>query len=352
MLARLALLAPFAAAAPMALLPDSAGTNSTQASQQSSASSDPPNLIVVTIPKTGSLTPGIARRLAAQRGLNGASSDTKKDFIKTEPGIGFTGTFSKVEEKVKALKSPVFKMTVVSDPVARCLSMFYHVNISLPDGPPVTQFGNTVEAKLKYMRYRCANFQFNSIKMRAQETVEEVWNSYDVIGAGPERLKETAVLVSKRFGHGANIGDVLALDAGLESPEQLKAHNPDRYRDIPALEDEPKEIQDYAKGEFKQHSAKDFELFRRANAQIEHFLAQQENAEAVQVFNDLHTTAKERCHKKEFCPNGRITMCEGCYFKDAGCGYQCINQMLGVAVSPPPTAAWTWDAEDSNSTSP
>ena len=97
------------------------------------------NLIYIKLPKVGSSTVGgIARRIAAHYGLNGYESNEitqvnkggSKLAIKEPLVFANHMQMSSEEDFLATLKFPLFYFTWVRDPVDRCLSEFYHFQVS------------------------------------------------------------------------------------------------------------------------------------------------------------------------------------------------------------------------------
>jgi len=240
------------------------------------------------------------------------------------------GEMASLQDDVDDLELPSFFFSVIREPVSRCFSQFYHIHIDsqFEKGPPYMEFGNSSEAKIKYMKTRCANYQYEYLKREEHSSVDDVWNYYALIGTGPERLEETAVMLADKFGHGSELTDVMYIDAKLE--DSLQKREPERWVKHIALEEEPQEVQDYANGQFIEDCAADFELYRRANEAIDEYVDDKEQSKVVNSFKDLQAKLAAECGQVEYCPGGLIGQCKGCIWKDAGCGYACADAMMGL----------------------
>lgn len=70
---------------------------------------------------------------------------------------------------------------------------------------------------------------------------------------------------------------------------------------------------------------------RRANLAIDKFLADAENADAVTEFKKLNERVASECGEEKYCTldaGGKSAVCKGCYWRDAGCGQECMHKVL------------------------
>ena len=142
------------------------------------------NLIFIKVPKVGSSTVGgVARRIAAHHKISGSRDST---WILNEPGVWANhGKFEGIAPNIKLLHLPVFIFTIVREPASRCLSEFYHFQVSRK------QVLDTAENKLAFLNSSCSNVQFEYVRAgKGVTTVDKVLRRYDFVGI-LEQIEDT-----------------------------------------------------------------------------------------------------------------------------------------------------------------
>lgn len=281
------------------------------------------NVILLKTYKTGSSTAsGVARRIAAHNGLSGYDTDS----FTVEPLVaGDHASMAKLWPKVQRLHLPSFIFTMVRDPVSRCLSHFYHGQVYMRKVP------NTAAKKLAFLR-ACKNMQTDYMDPHATgrdftggcvtegrkgpRDVAAVLAVYDFVGVTDEFETSMAVLADRL---GVPQSDVLYLSSKVAG-EQARTPIPH-----PPLHEEPAAVQAFVKGEFRVGNA-DFELWEEAKKRL------REEASGVDVggFQSLLSRATRQCEAVRFPAVGSGD--SGCYWKDSGCGYACLDSVSPVVT--------------------
>lgn len=295
------------------------------------------NLVYVRVCKTGSTSTASAiRRIADHNGMSGVFEARAWPTDLGEPGIwaqhgaldaqdfgpnpanepvSYDDGLPNVQ-KIKELTMPYFLTTVIRDPAGRALSKYYFNNgcASVPGQEPID--------KARFLR-EFQNDMFRYIRMFEQDTVDDIFNHYGVVGL-TERLDESLVVLAASLK--VPLSDVLYLSAknssagfvvGKNSQTQCEAH--------PSRDEEPQDIKDLLDGEFRQANALDYQLVERANSALDAKIAEMNLTPAIKKFQDLLAKAQKTCEvagtDKELIQN-----IVDCYVEDEGCNYRCLNQ--------------------------
>jgi hypothetical protein len=197
----------------------------------------------------------------------------------------------------------VFVFSVVREPTARAISEYYHFHVFFKkessEDAAVIRFLNGTK-----------NVMFNYLKPHRDATaIREIFNTYDFIGT-VELYHESMVALATRLG-------LPLLDVLFVSAVKNSARQPKRSNSIPRSSSGVRAWMNT--GEFESHAALDFELWREATFRLEAVTG--ERKFQVERYADL-------AHVATGC-NVRGT----CYWKDAGCGYPCLDQRFPVIAS-------------------
>lgn len=220
------------------------------------------------------------------------------------------------------LKMPTYVFTVVREPLARCLSSFYHFQVSRHSNwnrtPPTTA------QKIAYMGSRCRDFQLAYIRpYSATRTIDELWSFYDRIGT-VERYDVTMAQLA------IDLALPLSQVVYVTSKNSTEQRTDDTGKQMvahPALESEPAEVQAFARGKFQESNRGDYALWRMA-------LQKQEAAlralPGLQALVDAHGRMQARVARE--CappPEGALALSKQvrCYWNDNGCNYECLDAM-------------------------
>jgi hypothetical protein len=286
------------------------------------------NLILLKTYKTGSSTAsGVARRIAAHNGLSGYTTDA---WSSVEPLVaGDHASMAKLWPKLQRLHLPSFVFSMVREPVSRCLSHFYHGQVYMRKVP------NTAAKKLEFLR-ACKNMQIDYMNshdtgrdfsdgcvrggLAGKRDVDAVMAAFDFVGVTEDFDTSMGVLAAQL---GVPPSDVLYLSAKVAG-EQARTPIPH-----PPLEEEPASVQAFVRGEFRQGNA-DFELWETAKQR----LRAQASGVDVASFQSLLARATKQCAQTNFpTKSAGGGLKSGCYWKDSGCGYACLDDVSSVEAS-------------------
>lgn len=239
---------------------------------------------------------------------------------------------------LRYLRLPVLFVSMMRHPAERCLSQFYHFSISMHG---LTIRGNGTTAKLSALR-GCRDEQYKYMRAAATDSIESVWSAYAFIGVA-HRYPESALMLARACG--GTDADALYLDAKVADgrPAHFSSYHYNFTRHLP-LSDEPREVQAYATSDdFRRGNSRDFELLRRAEARIESWAAQADNAKALRWLEAMHARVIAQCDTGDFCsltPHKGVVhglssgrrLDQGCkdprcLWGDNGCGYQCMDRL-------------------------
>ena len=123
------------------------------------------NLVCIKIPKSASSTTcGIARRIAASTHISGAFDGGR--WISKEPGLWANhASLAHLYPLMGTLRMRVFLFTFVREPSARCLSEYYHFDVSRKSA------SQSAAAKVAALSM-CQNNMHNYTRREARDTPE------------------------------------------------------------------------------------------------------------------------------------------------------------------------------------
>lgn len=289
------------------------------------------NLIFLKIPKTGSSTmSGVARRIASHHGLSGYEDSS---WITREPGVwanhaNFRHVYRGMQQ---TLKLPAFVFTNVREPAARCLSNFYHVEVSI-NGVP-----DSAESKIKFLNSsQCISFQYNYMRREQRKmSVKDVLASYDFVGV-LEQAEESMVVLADILN--VSLTDVLFISAKLSDQQSTWTTKPGEKQNHTAvphrpLAQEPAAVREYVTNEFRKMNPLDYDLYDTVRSRLnQQMLTHKFLQERVIVYKDMHREVKERCANT---PDTK----RDCYWNDNGCGIACIDNYARTFVINSPSAS-------------
>lgn len=275
------------------------------------------NLLYVKVPKAASSTTGgVARRIAAHHGLSGY---TTKSWITSEPGLWANhGELHRLRWSIARLRLPSFLFSVVREPAARCLSEFYHFNVSRGGRAP------SVAAKINFMSLSetCRDFQFNYLRRDINVTsVVNVLSAYDMVGVA-ERYDEAMVTLLLAL-RGVRLPDLLFISS-KNSSEERRDDTGQVMRSHPPLEDEPLEVRQFAQGAFREFNQRDYSLWGAAM----HWQATIADswprfAKELATFRRMQERVARECAIGEQLVSLKSAV--KCYWNDNGCNYACLD---------------------------
>lgn len=290
------------------------------------------NLIFLKVHKcASSTTAGIIRRIAAHYGLRGVH-DT--EWITNEPGIwanhgALNATQPPSMVLMARLRSPTLLVTFVRSPASRCLSAYYHFQISRRNA------SQTAESKINALK-KCRDYVYNYLAPTRSETPRMLIRSvYSFVGV-VELYDQSVVLMASMLG--VSLGSVLYLPSKNSSAGH-GAVDGSGTTFVPHtdLVDEPGIVQSFAAGDtFHAQNARDFALYDEA---ITHLHAridadqiqfqQQADVFAAMKHQAFYTCKVQRPAKSH---GATSTQNPDCYWNDNGCGYHCLDNISSLSV--------------------
>jgi hypothetical protein len=272
----------------------------------------------------------ILRRIGAKHGLHGYNLRVHNN--EPVPGVedllpwGEPGLWASHNERkdldgaIQQVRHAKFILTVVRDPVERCMSHFYfraRKHHDLLDW----------RGKLDWLNgSHCQNYQLNYIAPpgwnatahahNRSDIVQMLHENYDFVGVD-SMMNETAVLLAHRLN--ANLDDVLFLSGKVSSSGDEKGG----YRLInhPPLSEEPWQVQQFvASEEFKSRNVGDETLVEIATTRIKARLSYDDFIRAK-----LHKYSVMLDRATKVCEERRLV--DECYTGDQGCGFQCLDML-------------------------
>ena len=287
---------------------------------------DPPekkNMVFIKTRKCASSTSGgVARRMAAHRNLSHAFDGNKYkpdpafDDM-TEPLVFADHIMRQDLEEHKdyqGLQLPRFTWTMIRHPADRALSEFYHLGVVNGGLEP------TDEKIIEYVN-KSKNFVFHYVRpSHCQETVEDVdcvLDAYDFIGA-VELYDQSMVQL-------ANAAQ-LPLRAVLYTPAKISA---DRGNESGAmntgLDGQSDAVQTFLRSPgWIYKNRVDIMLWQEVVRRIATRANEEFHVEQLNVFKAMLSSVQKYCTDHRHLNHHR-----DCYFRDAGCGYRCIDDLFG-----------------------
>jgi len=289
---------------------------------------------------------GITRRIGAHHNLSGVFNDSAWIADVGEPGIWtchgaldaedygpnptsqITGPYSGTTlwKATQALQLPTFLWTMVRDPAALALDMLY-ANAS--NASSTAEKLNILEAQSK----ENSNSMFRYLRSSAEDSVDDVFAKFGLVSVF-ERLEESVVVLAATLK--IPLSDVLYVQNSAVDPSfvlnavpelrELPTAELQKYLNNefshPSLSEEPTQVQEFMKNEFRQSNDLDQELYRRANDLLDEKIAEMKLESAIEKFREILAVVQEHCG---FCND-----LDSGYVKDEGCNYQCLDNYDGL----------------------
>jgi hypothetical protein len=290
----------------------------------------PCNLIFIKVEKCASSTSGgVARRIAVKHNVSGAFLKT---WVAPEPGLwanhGRMSAFPGWSAMAR-LAQPSFVWTMIRLPAPRCLSEYYHLEVSRARKQPsderrVAKLGSTT----------CQDYVFRYLATGEADTPHGlVTDVYSFIGL-VERYDESMVLLASLLR--IPLTDVLYLvskDSSDGNPDDM--HKP--MVPHPELAAESAAVRQFASGAaFNASNANDYALYAAASAQIDR-LWQSNRAELdeqLKSFQQMRAEVTKECSHvvaERYAKSSSFNYQQSyglCYWNDNGCGYKCIDSFV------------------------
>jgi hypothetical protein len=298
------------------------------------------NMVYIKVAKTGSSTAGgVNRRIAFHHNLSGVFTD--RLWI-TDNGDGEPGAWSDhgrmrlpetesniTLERLEALEMPFFLWSVIREPSKRAMSGLYW-------GAALESL-ETTQGKIETLKMS-PDFQFNYLKPGEYSSVESVFNFYNFIGV-TDRYDESLVALSQVLQ--APLTDMLYITAKNTSAGMGHRDGRDAIEQ-PPLEEEPEELQDYLRGDFKKENYLDYKLFDNANSNLDRLISANKLEGLIGDFSRILAHVQSEC-----TPEGTETNYLGdlteCYSWDAGCAYECVDRQVELLkANGNLTCEWFW----------
>jgi hypothetical protein len=285
------------------------------------------NLVFIKVEKCSSSTAGgIVRRIAAHYNLHGYRSS---NWINIEPGVwAHHSQFRSLEKKISNLTLPHFLLSVVRAPAERCLSAFYHFQ--------VTRRGikSTPNEKIKALR-RCRDFIFNYIRTDKNSDDEKnfhfIKKNYNFIGL-TERFDESMIVLAYKLN--LTMNDILYIkskDSNSSAIDQFSGH---AYQPHSTLLNEEVEVKEFINSdEFRRNNFRDFELIKHVNKVLNkqiRKIGKQKFSRLLLEYQRLLGRANDLCSSPilaQYHNAVDITNVTDCYWRDNGCFYKCLDEI-------------------------
>jgi len=200
------------------------------------------------MPKAGGSTfGGIMRRIAYRRGLahardNGWLGNEAPSAPRLPAVYADHGRIADVGVRLRSRLPGAFWVTLLRDPISRCLSSFYHLMVTREGVPP------SEENKRRYIQSNCSGDMAARTVGPGPSSAssEEILASYGFV-AVTERFDESLLLLAKKLGVG--LADVLYL-WGKKSGSSVVYATGRELAYHPPLGEEPESVQRVARAIF------------------------------------------------------------------------------------------------------
>mmetsp|Transcript_9090 Transcript_9090/g.15069 ORF Transcript_9090/g.15069 Transcript_9090/m.15069 type:complete len:318 (-) Transcript_9090:1306-2259(-) len=274
----------------------------------SNSTTEKPNLVFVKVGKVGGSTfAGVLRRIAKSMGLSGFRDQA---WIGHEPGIFANHMlYRDLAWSISMLKSPYILVTLVRNPLERCLSHFYHMEVSR-DGVKVSD-----EAILQYFHNNCKDYERDFIRPKRQpENVSELLSIYDFVGV-TERFDESIIALKSLLPSSVSLYDCLYLKS--KDSNSLDVDDIGRkFTPNPGMkglsEDLKQKLLDFASS----YMSEDLKIYDMARKKLDSMIAGIPNFQKdLQIYQNLLHEANASC----------LFDYKDCYWNDNGCGVTCLD---------------------------
>jgi len=270
------------------------------------------NLIFIRPKKVGSSTfSGVVRRIGAHYGLSGHLERFWE--FGHEPGLWANHELRyRLSKRLNRLKMHTFFISLVRDPIPRCLSYINHVLVTRGEK------NMTTKAKIRTFKSDSMKPKNEGCFAHYKKTLDPENQKYDFI-AITERFDESLVVL-KNLLH-LNYNDILYLSAKVAGHVDEYGFKIHRYK---KYEEEDQELKDFVEKEWR-FTNPDFWIYRNAKLKLdEHIESIPDFQEQLNIFQDMLKDAQEACSDYYL---------KDCYFSDHGCGHTCLDMQLLESTS-------------------
>jgi hypothetical protein len=214
--------------------------------------------------------------------------------------------FESLARSLRSLRLPSLRWTVVRLPGERCLSKFYHFDVSR---------GNKTSsaANKRAALHSCQNRIHKKTRCHPSDSALTALSRFHFVGL-TERFDES--LIALKYQYNLSFVDIAYLSAKDPSVTRRDFRG-FTFTRRPPLSEEPRSVQQYVRSnEFAHLHKKDLVMWRRANALLD------EKLEAIPTWRrDLSDFKQLLSHVQSQCPR------KPCLYRDNGCGYKCIAKL-------------------------
>jgi hypothetical protein len=298
------------------------------------------NLMYVKIEKVGGSTvAGVVRHIAHHIGRQYTDNH---EWIKEEPGVWAAhGPLKKLQKETNFdnLTKKNLIISWVRDPVERCMSEFYHFEVTRHNGKKNETINtlDTDDRKIDFMTKRCLNYQswYLSPKPAKKGTpvanvLEPIMKTYDFIGV-QERFDES--MVSLAFQLNLSYCDILYLEAKNSTKDSSRGFLDELGNSVvmhKPVEAESDAVKQYIKSGFTDRNKVDFALHAAAKARLDASIASighERFKRALGKYQELLRLAEGKCTAKLGGEALSAAQAHRCYHLDEGCGHDCTDKV-------------------------
>jgi len=238
-------------------------------------------LVLVRLPKTGSTTLSfVVQGLAGREGLERLyNANDSMSLDNTSYVYSKHGYFAEVGGALHQLLPHAFRLSMVRDPVDRCMSAFYHLFErnhagvgAYGDSEKIAVITGNCDSLTDGLSHTCANlacpgFQLGYLAPYSGASVNETFEQFDFLGV-TDRYEESLVLLAKQLGR--PLADVLYVKFKESGVSAECGGQTVSEVDKPPLEEESEAVQQAAR---QLKSDDDAELVAMANAALDEKIA-------------------------------------------------------------------------------
>lgn len=307
------------------------------------------NIVYIKTPKAASSTVGgIIRRIAAHHHLMGVDCEEWPD---AEPGISaHHSTFRYLmTQHYHRFKLQTYVLAFVRDPIARCISHYYHFQVSRKN-EMMQQTKQQPEHILDFIQSKeCQNFLANYLKVDTSSHspnsfVTSISNTYNFIGVA-ERFDESVVALA--YDLKLSLCDILYISAKNSSQMGTTDGQGTTFVTAPKFDQLPKSVRSFIQSDkFKESNQYEYELLAYANSALDSKIRAIGAGFrfTLATYRRISALAHERCayNISAFTRSGTGKTDNGtntgsdirvdgsplkCYWNDNGCGYDCLDDI-------------------------
>lgn len=250
------------------------------------------SIVYIKIPKTGSSTfAGVLHRAAGKLQLAGADSCRLQSWSREPLLWAEHGSYVSIADEVSRMRMHPLLITLVRDPVERCLSHYYYSLRTTPSAQGAITFmkKNCNEQHTKMLALSKSLPAPNSWAKRRERdanatSVMSLLPAFDFVGVA-ERFDESVVMLASLLG--VDDDDVAYMPVkvadGQERHDGAFVHT---HRHTPWAQEDPAVRRYAASAEFQQANQMDYELHTAATARLDAFYAAPENRARLAHFKE------------------------------------------------------------------